>query len=105
MLIGAVLTVFILRSILLPLRSLVGAVRAISAGDTGVALPPESHDEVGEMTHALHLFRDSLVERDRLEREAEHQRRTVQQAIEVHQRGLRAVRPGRPAGTVQFQIP
>ncbi len=82
------LTVFILRSILVPLRTLVGAVRAISDGDASVTLPPPSHDEIGEMTHALHLFRDSLAERDRLEREAEHQRRTIQQAIEAVNEGF-----------------
>jgi signal transduction histidine kinase/CheY-like chemotaxis protein/HAMP domain-containing protein len=87
-LLGIGLTVFILRSILVPLRTLVGAVRAISTGDTSVTLPPPSHDEIGEMTHALHLFRDSLAERDRLEREAEHQRRTVQQAIEAINEGF-----------------
>ncbi len=87
-LLGIGLTVFILRSILVPLRTLVGAVRAISTGDTSVILPPPSHDEIGEMTHALHLFRDSLAERDRLGREAEHQRRTVQQAIEAINEGF-----------------
>ena len=87
-LLGIALTVFILRSILVPLRSLVGAVRAISRGDATVDLPPPSHDEIGEMTRALHLFRDSLVERDRLERAAEHQRRTIQQAIEALNEGF-----------------
>ncbi len=96
MLLGIALTVFILRSILVPLRSLVGAVRAISRGDATVDLPPPSHDEIGEMTRALHLFRESLVERDRLERAAEHQRRTIQQASRP-ERGLRAVWTGRTA--------
>ena len=85
---GIALTVFILRSILVPLRGLVGAVRAISRGDTAVALPAPSHDEMGEMSRALHLFRDSLIERDRLEREADHQRRTIQQAIEAINEGF-----------------
>jgi signal transduction histidine kinase/CheY-like chemotaxis protein len=87
-LLGIALTVFILRSILVPLRSLVGAVRAISRGDATVDLPPPSHDEIGEMTRALHLFRESLVERDRLERAAEHQRRTIQQAVEALNEGF-----------------
>jgi methyl-accepting chemotaxis protein len=82
LLIGAALTLLILRSILAPLRTLVVAVRAISRGDTSAALPPPSHDEIGEMTNALHLFRDSVTARERLEREAEHQRRTIQQSIE-----------------------
>ena len=87
-LIGSLLTLFILRSILGPLRTLVGAVRAISSGDTAVVLPPPSRDEIGEMTRALHLFRDSLVERERLEHETEHQRRTIQQAIECLNEGF-----------------
>ena len=87
-LIGAALTLLILRSILLPLRTLVVAVRALSRGDTSVKLPPPSRDEIGEMTNALHLFRDSVVARERLEREAEHQRRTVQQAIECLNEGF-----------------
>ncbi len=87
-LLGSVLTVFILRSILAPLRSLVDAVRAISGGDVTSPLPPVSRDEIGEMTHALHLFRDSLVERARLEQLAEHQRRMVQQAIECISEGF-----------------
>ena len=40
------------------------------------------------MTRALHLFRDSLAERARLERETEHQRRTIQQAIECLNEGF-----------------
>jgi signal transduction histidine kinase/CheY-like chemotaxis protein/HAMP domain-containing protein len=88
LLIGAALTLLILRSILAPLRTLVVAVRAISRGDTSAALPPPSHDEIGEMTNALHLFRDSVTARERLEREAEHQRRTIQQSIESLNEGF-----------------
>src|SRR5262249_31930162 len=40
------------------------------------------------MSHALHLFRDSLAERARLEAVAEHQRRTLQQAIECLNEGF-----------------
>ncbi|HTI79435.1 MAG TPA: response regulator [Acetobacteraceae bacterium] len=87
-LIGVALTLLVLRSILAPLRTLVVAVRAISRGDTSVALPPPSHDEIGEMTRALHLFRDSVAARERLEREAEHQRRTIQQSIESLNEGF-----------------
>jgi signal transduction histidine kinase/HAMP domain-containing protein len=85
---AALLTVLILRSILVPLRALVRGVRAISSGNTAVQLPPVSRDEIGEMSNALQLFRDSLLQRARLEQEAEHQRRTVQQAIECLNEGF-----------------
>ncbi len=87
-LIGIALTLLVLRSILAPLRALVVAVRAISRGDTSTPLPPPSHDEIGEMTRALHLFRDSVAARERLEREAEHQRRTIRQSIESLNEGF-----------------
>ena len=87
-LLAGLLTILILRSILLPLRSLVVAVRAISSGNTSVTFPPPSSDEIGEMNNALYLFRETLVERARLEQETEYQRRTIQQAIECLNEGF-----------------
>ncbi len=80
-LLGLLLTVVILRSILQPLRALVTAIEAIRGGDLTASIPPRSHDEIGEMSRALGLFRDSLGEREHLAHEAEHQRRTLQDAI------------------------
>ncbi len=80
-LLGLLLTIVILRSILVPLRALVNAIEAIRGGDLTAPIPARSNDEIGEMSQALVLFRDSLTERERLAREAEHQRRTLQDAI------------------------
>jgi signal transduction histidine kinase/DNA-binding response OmpR family regulator len=79
---GAILTVVILRSILKPLGGIVGAVRGLTQGDTGVAIPAGAGDELGRVGEALFLLRDSMAERDRLTREAERQRRTLSDAIE-----------------------
>ena len=87
-LVGVALTLLVLRSILTPLRALVIGVRAISKGDTSAPLPQPSHDEIGEMTRALHLFRDSVAARERLERDAEHQRLTIRQSIESLNEGF-----------------
>jgi signal transduction histidine kinase/CheY-like chemotaxis protein len=89
-LVGLLLTLLVLRSIRTPLSRLVTAMRAITAGDHTVAIPPAGPDEIGEMARTLELFRDSQVERDRLavEREAaqaaEHQaQRQLIEAIEA----------------------
>jgi signal transduction histidine kinase len=79
---GLTLTLVVLRSILGPLRRLVASIEAITAGDLSVPLPPVSSDEIGSMTRALSLFRDTLNARHRLERAQEHQRRTIADAIE-----------------------
>jgi signal transduction histidine kinase/CheY-like chemotaxis protein/HAMP domain-containing protein len=86
--VGFGLTIVILHSILTPLRALVRAIEAICSGDLAAPIPAPSNDEIGEMSHALELFRDSLGERDRLTREAEHQRRTINDAIECINEGF-----------------
>ncbi|HTW26655.1 MAG TPA: response regulator [Acetobacteraceae bacterium] len=80
-LVGGVLTIYILRSILLPLRRITGAVEAIVAGRRGVPLPSPTGDEIGAMTRAMGMFQQTLDERDRLAREAEGQRQTLADAI------------------------
>jgi signal transduction histidine kinase/CheY-like chemotaxis protein/HAMP domain-containing protein len=80
--VGAILTFFILRSILAPLGRIVGAVRALTAGRTEVDIPPAGRDELGQVSEALVLLRDNIEERERLTREAETQRRTLNDALE-----------------------
>ena len=65
-LVGAALTLWIVRSITVPLRDLVRSMGAITSGDLDVDVPPPGNDEIGAMTRTLSLFRDSLVERNRL---------------------------------------
>ncbi|WGF90129.1 response regulator [Marinivivus vitaminiproducens] len=87
-LLGLLLTLVVLRSILVPLRSLVDAIRAITAGDTKMALPAATRDELGAMTGALGMLQTSVAERERLTRETEHQRRTLYDAIESINQGF-----------------
>ena len=82
------LTVLVLRSILLPLGQLATAIAATGRGDLSAPLPPPSRDELGAMTHAVVLFREGLIERARLEREAEAQRQLVIDAIECINEGF-----------------
>lgn len=59
-------TAWVMRSIRGPLGRLVGAMRAITDGKLETVIPPPGHDEIGAMTRTLSMFRDSLIERNRL---------------------------------------
>jgi signal transduction histidine kinase/DNA-binding response OmpR family regulator len=61
------LTALIVRSITAPLRQLERAMAAITHGRLDVPIPRAGRDEIGAMTGALAMLRDSLRERNRLE--------------------------------------
>jgi signal transduction histidine kinase/DNA-binding response OmpR family regulator len=65
------LTVLILRSILLPLGLIRETMAALSSGRTDMEISVNGHDELGAMARTLVLFRESLVERNRLGEERE----------------------------------
>ena len=63
------LTALIVRSINVPLRRLERSMTAITNGQLDVPVPRAGRDEIGAMTGALAMLRDSLIERNRLEQE------------------------------------
>ncbi|HUC50654.1 MAG TPA: HAMP domain-containing methyl-accepting chemotaxis protein [Xanthobacteraceae bacterium] len=55
------------RSITNPLEELAGAMKRLADGDTSVRLPAtDSHDEIGAMARTVVVFRDNMIERERL---------------------------------------
>ena len=80
---GFVLTTLLMRSISLPLGRLVTAMDGIVAGDLHVDIPVAGKDEIGAMSRTLALFRDSLIERNRLSEERDVQRRMIETAVET----------------------
>ena len=63
------LTLLVIYSIRNPLGRLVTAMNGITQGNLEAPIPKPGADEIGAMSHTLALFRDSLIERDRLSRE------------------------------------
>jgi signal transduction histidine kinase len=61
-LVGAILTLLVLRSIAIPLHRLVVAMRGLNAGDLAVSIPAAGPDEIGAMARTLAAFRDTLEE-------------------------------------------
>jgi methyl-accepting chemotaxis protein len=55
------------RSITRPLNGLAGVMKRLAAGDTGAHIPAtRAHDEIGEMARSVIVFRDNMVEREKL---------------------------------------
>jgi signal transduction histidine kinase len=87
------LTAFIVRSITVPLKRLEGSMAAITRGEFDVEIPRASAHEIGAMTKTLGMLRDSLIERDHLERErrrADAEIRSARDAAEAALRELKA---------------
>jgi signal transduction histidine kinase/HAMP domain-containing protein len=61
-LVGAFLTLLVLRSIAVPLRQLVVAMNGLNAGNLTVTIPPAGPNEIGAMARTLAAFRDTLEE-------------------------------------------
>jgi signal transduction histidine kinase/CheY-like chemotaxis protein/HAMP domain-containing protein len=80
---GIAITLVVLRSILVPLRDVVSAMDGITAGNLKTPIPALAGGEIGTMANTLRLFRESIVERERLAEEADRQRRMIATAIET----------------------
>ncbi len=87
------LTALTVRSITVPLKQLERSMAAITHGELNVAMPPAGVNEISAMARTLGMLRDSLIERDRLERErqrAEAEIRAARDAAEAALHDLKA---------------
>jgi len=75
------LTALIVHSIVGPLRQVEQGMTAITRGKLDAPIPLETRDEIGAMVRALRMLRDSLIERDRLERGIRAARDTAETAL------------------------
>jgi adenylate cyclase len=88
-------TALIVRSISVPLRRLELSMNAITKGQLDVSIPSPTRDEIGGMTRALTMLRDSLIESHRLEQErlraeadTRHAQTQLREAIEAISEGF-----------------
>jgi len=64
---GLGLSSLIGRSITRPLNGLAGVMKQLAAGDTSAQIPvTHAHDEIGDMARTVIVFRDNMIERERL---------------------------------------
>src|SRR5262249_18292601 len=85
-LVGALLTLLLLRSIVVPLRRLGAAMDRLNTGNVEVPIPPAGGDEIGAVARTLGRFRDTLKEQIRRERELRiaHEELKATQASLIH---------------------
>ena len=86
------LTAYIVRSITVPLKRLEGSMAAITRGELDVEIPRASAHEIGAMTKALGMLRDSLIERDHLERERRRADAEIRRARDAAEAALRELK-------------
>jgi hemerythrin-like metal-binding protein len=79
LLIGAALAWLIGRGIARPVVGMCAAMRALAGGDKTIAIPGLGRaDEVGQMAETVQVFKDSMIEADRLRDEQETQKQEAQ---------------------------
>jgi len=87
-------TALIVRSINAPLRRLERSMDAITRGQLDVAVPRAGRDEIGGMTRALAMLRDSLVEGHRLEKERQRAEAEARRAQAQLMEAIEAISEG-----------
>ena len=83
LLLGAVISFFTARSIVVPIKGMIGAMRRLARHDLTVSVPGLGRgDEIGEMAQAVGVFKDTMIEGDRLaaEQRAEHEAKELRSA-------------------------
>ncbi len=81
-------TALTVRSIAIPLRRLERSMASITRGELNVAMPPTGVREIGAMTTALGMLRDSLIERNHLERERQRAEANIRAARDAAEAAL-----------------
>jgi signal transduction histidine kinase/DNA-binding response OmpR family regulator/HAMP domain-containing protein len=89
---GVGLTVLVLRSIVTPLRSIGDAISALTSGRTEIEIPMGERHEIGAIARTLALFREGLIERNRLAAEREQAMVRLEEARDEATEANRALR-------------
>ena len=75
------------RSIVPPIRQMTGTMDKLASGDTSVAVPGVGRkDEIGDMASAVQVFKDNMIETERLraEQAAMEQRAAIERKAAMH---------------------
>jgi methyl-accepting chemotaxis protein len=72
---GLAIAFLLARAIVRPVKAMTATMGRLSRGDMSAEIPgTERRDEIGEMSHAVQVFKDSMVEAERLRAEQEQQK-------------------------------
>ncbi len=96
---GVVFAVTMGRSIALPVTAMTEAMKRLAGGDKDVRIPARDRgDEIGDMAQAVEVFRDSMVESERLaaaqreeQKQKERRQRVVEENLTAFDQSMRAL--------------
>jgi signal transduction histidine kinase len=78
LIVATLMGVLLTRGIAVPITRMTGAMTTLAKGDTAVEVPGVGrNDEIGAMAAAVQVFRDSMIERARLQAELAHVNRVT----------------------------
>ena len=88
LILSAIVSIMVSRSIVRPIRAVTNAMQQLSSGNTGVEVGyRDRHDEIGQMVEAIDVFRKTTIEMRALEMEnLENQARSLQEIEEARTR-------------------
>ena len=90
-----ILSVITLRSLSRRLGALMSAVGALAEGRTDIVLADGRKDEIGALANALRMFRDSLIERQRLDHALREKNKELAEAAATAERAKAAAEQAR----------
>ena len=71
---GSVIVVRLVLSIVPPLRNITEATHRLEDGDTAIEVPHRDRtDEIGELAHALYVFRQAMIDKSQMEQQRKDQ--------------------------------
>ncbi len=80
LILGLVISVLIGRSITRPINHMVATMGNLAAGDTSITVPGQTRrDEIGAMAKAVNVFKDNMIETERLRAEQEDMKRRAEE--------------------------
>jgi methyl-accepting chemotaxis protein len=85
--VSAMIALFTARSIATPIQGMTAAMGKLAGGDTSTVVPAIGRgDEIGEMAGAVQVFKDHIIEADRLraEQEQSEERAAAQRKTDMH---------------------
>jgi methyl-accepting chemotaxis protein len=83
-LIGLGFAYLIGRSIVVPVSGMTAAMRKLAGGDKAVEIPArDSKDEIGDMAKAVEVFKQSMIEADRLAAEQQAEQKRTEQRLPI----------------------
>jgi methyl-accepting chemotaxis protein len=102
LILGVIIAYFLARAIAGAITAMTGAMTTLAAGDMTVAIPGQGRgDEIGAMANAVDVFKQNMIEADRLRREQEEAKKRAEEEKRAAMHKLASDFEDRVGGVIQ----